>query len=222
MRVIPYCYLGRRAEVHCGVGDDLEGIFIGRHVYWFTGKGYTLAIVAAGTYGRLFRPFFWELFGWEPSHSRLPEHWYTGFSFIRGATADTTLLHRWQICLAQLVYTYDKSTPELWHAPYNVDWIVGQSRPHGSRALLQLALRVREGDLSHLQHNEFGVPRDSFGYTGVVGFVEASVTGSLRRPHELNRQASGYWWSVWIYPPSPIIGGRGRVRGADRIEGSSQ
>ena len=50
-----------------GVGDDIEGIFIGRHVYWFTGKGYTLVIVAAGTYGRLFRPFFWELFGEEPN-----------------------------------------------------------------------------------------------------------------------------------------------------------
>ena len=198
-------------------GDDLAGIFIGRHVYWFTGKGYTLAIVAAGTFGRLFRPFFWELFGWEPSHRRLPEQWYTGFSFIRGATPDTTLLHRWQICLAQLVYTYDKSTPELKNEPYNVDWIVGQSRPHGSKALLQLALRVRRGDLSHLQHNEFGVPRDSFRYTSVIGFVEASVTGSLRRPHELNRQASGFG-SVWIYPPTPIIGGREQPSDEEPIE----
>jgi hypothetical protein len=116
-----------------------------------------------------------------------------------------------------LVYTYDKSTPELWNEPYNVDWIVGQSRPHGSKALLQLALRVRGGDLSHLQHNEFGVPRDSFRYTGVVGFVEASVTGSLRRPHELNRQASGFG-SVWIYPPSPIIGGREQPSDEEPIE----
>ena len=63
-------------------GDDLAGIFIGRHVYWFTGKGYTLAIVAAGSYGRLFRPFFWELFGEEPNYSRLPEHWYLSLIHI--------------------------------------------------------------------------------------------------------------------------------------------
>lgn len=190
-----------------GVGDDIEGIFIGRHVYWFTGKGYTLVIVAAGTYGRLFRPFFWELFGEEPNHSRLPEHWYAGFSFIGGTTADSTLLHRWQISLAQLVHTYDKSTPELWRPPYHLDWIVGESRPHGSRALVQLALRVREGDSSHLQHNEFGVPRDSIGHMGVIGFVEASVSGSLRRPRELNSVGS-----LWIYPPLPIISDREEPR----------
>ena len=72
---------------------------------------------------------------------------------------------------------------------------------------MQLALRVREGDLSHLQHNEFGVPRDSIGHTGVVGFVEASVSGSLRRPRELNSVGS-----LWIYPPLPIISDREEPR----------
>ena len=57
--------------------------------------------------------------------------------------------------------------------------------------------------MSHLHYNEFGVPRDSNGHTGVIGFVEASVTGILRRPWKDNSVGS-----LWTYPPLPIISGR--------------
>ena len=90
-------------------------------------------------------------------------------------------MNRWQIFLAKLVYSYDKSAPALWYPPYKQDWIVGTSQPHGSKPLVQLALRVVKGDLSHLQYHEFGVDRESHGHTGMIGFVEDSITGSLRR-----------------------------------------